>query len=235
MEGGHNLGYIIHEIFHFLIGATVIYLFINENDETIDKRALIMVFGGIAAISPDMTKFFGDILGHSIWFAPVFGLLLSIIFQFFYREIPFLKSWGIFSLSVLIGHIFVDYIGNGVALFYPILKKEYSLNLIVSTDNFILYLLLILLLICLFYKKGKTILLAGILMIALYLGGLTASKYYLEKTLKQQYENIDLLLTFRNHNFLEWNFIVRTNEVWVNGVSSILNQDVHLRSERKVD
>ncbi|MEQ6376353.1 hypothetical protein RZN25_05870 [Bacillaceae bacterium S4-13-56] len=201
------------------------------------RRGLILFFGGISAISPDVTKFFGDILGHSIWLAPVFGLLFSIGFRYFQKDISFFKSWGIFSLTVLVGHIFIDYIGNGVAFLYPIIHKEYSLSVITRTDEFILYTLLIVVLIGLFYRKGKIIILTGIIIISLYLGGLTVSKFNLEQALKKQYEDddINLLLSYRSHNFLEWNFMVRTDKIWVSGYSPILNQEIRIGSEREVD
>jgi hypothetical protein len=88
-----------------------------------------------------------------------------------------------------------------------------------------------------FYRRGKNILLTGILIISLYLGGLTVSKYSLEQTLKKQYEDehINLLVTFRSHHFLEWDFMVRSDKVWVSGNASIFNQGLQINSERAVD
>ncbi|MEH7239483.1 metal-dependent hydrolase [Bacillus sp. JJ1562] len=231
------MGYIIHEVFHFLVGASLAYILVVKDIGRIGKRTLILFFGGITAISPDITKLFGDILGHSIWLVTVFGLVFALVFHFLQKDVSFFKSWGIFSLIVLVGHIFIDYIGNGVAFLYPITHKEYSLSIITRTDEFVLYTLLFVVLIGLFYRKGKMIILTGMIIISLYLCGLTVSKFHLENTLKTQYEgeDINLLLSFRSRNFLEWNFMVRTDKVWVSGYSPILNQEIHIESEREVD
>lgn len=231
------MGYLIHEVFHFLVGGSLVYILSIKHGETIGRRALILFFGGISAISPDVTKFFGDLLGHSIWLVPVFGLLFSIGFQFFQKDISFFKSWGVFSLSVLVGHIFIDYIGNGVAFLYPVTTKEYSFSIITRTDEFVLYTLLVVVLIGLLYRKGKMIILTGIIIISLYLGGLTVSKFQLEQALREQFgeEGINLLETFRSHDFFEWNFMVRSDKVWVRGYSTFLGQEIHIESEREVD
>lgn len=231
------MGYIIHEIFHFLVGASFIYILTIKERDNIRKRIIYLLFGGIAAISPDITKFFGDIFGHSIWAASMFGLLVAVIFHFLHRDIPFVKSWGIFSLIVLVGHLFIDYIGNGVAFLYPIHKEEFSLSIIARTDEFIFFTLLAIVLIALVYRKGKMIVLTGLLLISLYIGGLIVSKLQLEHALKQQYEDneIHLLLTYRSHQFLEWNFMLRSEKVWVSGYSPIVNKEIHIESERKIE
>ena len=222
------MGYIVHEVFHFLIGASLAYILLSKDMGTIGKRTLIYIFGGVAAISPDVTKFFGDIVGHSIWLVPVFGLVFALVFHFIQKNVSFFKSWGIFSLIVLVGHIFIDYIGNGVAFLYPLINKEYSLSIISRTDEFVLFILLFVVLLGLFYGKGKMIILTGMIIISLYLCGLTVSKFHLENTLEKQYEgeDINLLLSYRSHNFFEWRFMVRTDKVWVSGYSPILNQEI---------
>lgn len=58
MIGGHSLGYIIHTILHFSVGACLSNILINKDYDSIKKRFLILAIGGFAAISPDITKFF---------------------------------------------------------------------------------------------------------------------------------------------------------------------------------
>lgn len=231
------MGYIIHETLHFFVGASLAYVMCNKDFESTGKRALILCFGGIAAISPDITKIFGDILGHSVLLVPVYGLLFTISFRVFVKDLHFLKAWFIFSLTVLIGHIFIDYVGNGVSFLLPLTQEEFSFSVIRRNDEFVLYTLLVAVLIGLFYRKGKLVFLTGIIIVSLYLGGLSVSKIQLEQALNKQYQsdNVNLLITFPSNSYLEWKFMVRTDKVWVNGYSHILNSEIYIEDERKVD
>ncbi|MBO8157207.1 MAG: metal-dependent hydrolase [Bacillaceae bacterium] len=229
------MGYISGGIFHFLVGASLAYVMFNK-DPSIRKRIFILCLGGMAGISPDITKLFGDILGHSIFFAPVFGLLFAFVLRTFLKEdFLFLKAWLVFSLTVLFGHIMIDYIGNGVALFYPFIKGEYSFSIMMSYSYFVMVTLFIGILAGIFYRRGRLFILASIILISLYFGGLSVSKMILEETLKKQYQsdNINLIITFPN-GYSEWKFMVRTDKVWVSGHSPILSSEIYIDEEKKV-
>ena len=228
------MGYIIHSILHFSVAACITYVFLIKHYHSMTKRTLVLCIGGIAGIIPDITKFFGDLYGHSLFLVLILGLVIMLITRKLFLEISIVKLWLVLSFSVL-SHIFIDFIGNGVALFYPFITKEYDFNII--HDDLLLYILLIATIITIFYRKGKLVILSSLLIVALYLGALTVSKLQLEQALNQQYKDygINLLLTFRSSSHSEWNFMVRTNNVWVSGYSPILNQEIHIESEREVD
>ncbi|QUW23621.1 metal-dependent hydrolase [Sporosarcina sp. Marseille-Q4063] len=228
------MGYWIHTLLHFVVGGSIIYLLCNKDFESKMKRCVLILFGGLAGISPDFTKYFGDILGHSVLSAPVFGLLFGIGYFAMQKEISFMKAWFMFTLTVLIGHLFIDYIGNGVALFYPMIQKEFGFSIVGSNDSFILFTLLITIIIGIFYRKGKLVVLTGILVVSLYLGGLSFSKIQLQQTLEKQYENdnINLLLTFPSHRFLNWEFMVKTDKSNISGYSPILGGEIKVYREK---
>ncbi|WP_158738752.1 metal-dependent hydrolase [Alteribacillus sp. YIM 98480] len=231
------MGYIIHTLLHFLVGASISFILINEDDRTKSKRFVIMFFGGAAAISPDVTKFFGDLLGHSIWFVFVFGLLFAILFRWLTKDISFKKLWSIFSLTVFVGHILIDYIGNGVAFLYPFAKEEFEFHIVHSMDAVIIFVLLFALSVGIFNSKGKRFILTGVLVVTLYLAGLVVSKIQLEQALENQYqrENINILLTYPGESPLQWSFQVRTDEVWYSGYSPVLNQEIFIETKRIVN
>jgi hypothetical protein len=227
------VGFLIHTLLHFVVGASLVYLICNKEFESKFKRSLLILFGGIAGVSPDVTKFFGDILGHSILITPVIGLLFAIGYYVLQKEVSFKKAWLMFSVSVL-SHLIIDYIGNGVAFVYPFTQKEFDFSIVSRNDAIILYTLFIALIIGMFFRKGKVVVLAGILVVSLYLGGLSFSKIQLQQALERQYqsENIDLLLTFPRHNS-QWGFIISTDEAIISGYSPILGIEIHIEQETK--
>ncbi|RSL28926.1 metal-dependent hydrolase [Salibacterium salarium] len=230
------MDYIIHTLLHFLVGASISYLIINKEDRTKSKRFFIMIFGGAVAVSPDVTKFFGDLWWHSIWFVLVSGLLFAIVFRWFTKNIVLQKLWFTFSLTVLVGHILIDYLGNGVAFLYPFVKEEFEFHIVYGMDVLIIFVLLLALSIGVFYSKGKRFVIMGVLIVTLYLMGLGFSKIQLEQALENQYqrESIDLLLTYPE-SLSQWSFQVRTDEVWYSGYSPVLNQEIFIETKRKVN
>lgn len=228
------MGFIIHALLHFAVGASIVYLICNKDFESTRQRSVLIVFGGLAGVSPDGTKFFGDQAGHSIWLAPVFGLLFAIGFCALQKKaVTFKKAWLTFSVSVL-SHLFIDFIGNGVALLFPFTQKEFEFSIVRSNDAFVLYTLLIALIISMFYRKGKVVVFAGLLAVSLYLGGLSFSKIQLQQALEEQYQSdkIDLLVTFPR-NDSQWGFQIRTADAIISGYSPILGIEIHIELERK--
>jgi hypothetical protein len=231
------MGYVIHSLLHFLIGASVTYLLFNNDTFPKKKRFVILMFGGIASIAPDITKFFGDLFGHSVFALPILGGVIARVFYFFIKEFSFIKSWVIFTATILLGHTFIDFVGNGIALFYPIMEKEFGFHIVRSIDFFIVITLLCTIIMGIVFKKTKTIFKAGIVIFALYLSILTISKIQFEQQLHNQYakDKIELLLVYPSYSeWGWWQFRLRTENVWINGKSSVLNTEVHIESERDV-
>ncbi|MYL34287.1 hypothetical protein GLW05_11830 [Pontibacillus yanchengensis] len=232
------MGDLVHVLLHFLVGASISYLLFNKDFVSISKRLTVYLFGGIVAVSPDIPKFFGYLFGHSIFYVLLMGLCFTPVFRIVNKDFSFWKTWIIFSITVLIGHIYIDYIGNGIALLFPIVKKDFNFHIIPSLDLMIITTLFTTLIIGLFHNKSKGIILLGALIISLYFCLLTASKIQLEHTLREKFNNyeIELLLTYPNSNdFGEWSFQVRTNEFWVRGSSSIYKSGIRIKSERDAD
>ena len=194
------MGHIIHEILHFSVGACITYLLLNKYNNSMPKVILILLTGGIAGITPDITKFFGDLYGHSLFLVPILGLVIMLITRKLFLEISVVKLWLVLSFSVL-SHIFIDFIGNGVALFYPFITKEYDFHII--QDELFLYILSVATIIAVFYRKGKLVILSSLLIVALYLGVLTYSKIQLQQTLKSEYieDDITLLLVYSRWDY----------------------------------
>jgi membrane-bound metal-dependent hydrolase YbcI (DUF457 family) len=64
--------------------------------------------------------------------------------------------------AVMLGHLFMDYLDNGLPIFYPIIKKEYALDLVQKGDIFIGSILLIAVFISIaIYRKMRVIILVG--------------------------------------------------------------------------
>lgn len=137
------MDYLLHSILHILVGLCIGYFFLSKDVESNRDQIFVLTISGIASIAPDITKFFGDLYGHSIWFVPVFGLLMALVSRWFFKKIDWVKLWIVFSVVIFIGHLLIDFIGNGLALYYPSTMKEFRFHIIRSVDYFILTLLFI--------------------------------------------------------------------------------------------
>lgn len=224
-------GHIIHVFLHFVVGASLAYLFCGKAAASKVNRKVLFVFGGAAAISPDISKLYGDLLGHSIWLVPVIGLFFAACYYAFQRKITFKKAWLILSICVF-SHLFIDFIGNGVAPFYPFIKTESDFFIVNRNDAVLLITLTTALIIGAFTRRRRRIFLSGLILVALYLGGLSFSKLQLQHALEKKYrnENIYVMLTFPREGF-KWSFMVRTDETSVDGYSPIAGLDIHIEQE----
>lgn len=225
------MGYIVHSFLHLSVGACITYLLLNKHYNSKAKRTLVLIIGGFAGISPDITKFIGDLYGHSLLSVPIFGLLIMLITRKLLLEISVIKLWIVLSFSVL-SHIFIDYIGNGVAILYPFVTKEYDFHII--QDELFLYILSIASIIAIFYRKGKLVILSSLIIVALYLGTLAYSKIQLYQTLKSKYEEDEItLLSVYPRWDKRWEFMIRTDEQSIIGSASILRRDIQIERERE--
>ncbi|WP_426454410.1 metal-dependent hydrolase [Paenibacillus sp. S-38] len=221
----------LHAFLHWIAGAALVYWMCSRPHASLTDRFKLVVLGGIAGLSPDGTKFFGDILGHSVLAVPVFGLLPALVCSAFIQGASFKKSWLVFSLGVS-SHLFIDWIGNGAALLYPIIEQEYEFSLVDGSGEIIvLVLLLIALIPAVLRPSSRRLLPAGILAAALYLGFLSYSKIQLEHALFRQYqrEEMNLLLTYPNNR--QWEFMVRTKDASITGHSPYWGTDLTVDSQ----
>ena len=223
------MGFIIHGILHLSIAACITYIFLNKHHHSMTKRTLVLIIGGFAGIAPDITKFFGDLYGHSLFLVPILGLIIMLIIRKLFIEISVVKLWITLSFSAL-SHIFIDYIGNGVALFYPFLTKEYDFHII--EDDIFLYILSITAIIAVIYRKGKLVVLSSLLVVAIYLGVLTYSKIQLQQTIKSEYKehDITLLLVYPRWDY-GWEFMIRTNDHSIIGSAPIFGKEIKIERQ----
>ncbi|MGD6831223.1 metal-dependent hydrolase [Sutcliffiella halmapala] len=225
------MGYIVHSILHLSVGACITYVLLNKHYNSMAKRSLVLFIGGFAGISPDITKFLGELYGHSLLSVPIIGLLIMLITRKLFLGISVIKLWIVLSFSVL-SHIFIDYIGNGVALLYPFVTKEYGFHII--HDELFLYILSIASIIAIFYRKGKLVILSSLLIVALYLGILSYSKIQLHQTLKSKYQEHEItLLSIYPRWDKRWEFMIRTDEQSIIGSASIFGRDIQIERERE--
>ena len=230
------MGYVIHTVIHFLFGASLFYIVLNKDFVSKMKRIFAFSVGGFAAIAPDITKFFGDLYGHSLWAVPVFGILIAMIARLYFKKVTLWILWLACSISVL-SHIFIDFIGNGVAFLFPFSQAEFDFYII--TDNhFVFFLLPISMIVALIYKRDKIVILSSLLIIVIFFGILSYSKIQLEQELKKRYQadSIILLLTYPGFDD-QWEFQVRTDKSWITGVAprSIFSADIQVEQERNVE
>ncbi|ENH95851.1 transmembrane protein [Gracilibacillus halophilus YIM-C55.5] len=104
--------------------------------------------------------------------------------------------WMKFLVIILVGHILIDFLGNGVRLvrfFYPFMKEAFLFHIINKFNVLFILFLLVSLFITLFNSKKRRWGSIFLLIIFIYFGALTASKLQLEYSLQEKYNNEILL------------------------------------------
>lgn len=157
---------------------------------------------------------------------------MAYVYSKFQKEISFKRMWLMFMISTGT-HLLIDYIGNGVALFYPLIDHEYEFSVIDRDDTFVLYPLLLSVCIGLWFRKGRYLILAGVLTSIVYIGTLTYSKLDLEHSLSERYkkDHIESLLTYPDTSSRHWKFMLRTESAAVFGRASILGNRIEVDNE----
>ena len=116
---------------------TMLGLFFLIGNVFPDLDALLVLFGRSFYLKNHQG------FSHSLVFAPIYALLIVLLFLPF---IPF--AWSNF-LALILGlmvHSFLDYLNSyGIMLFYPISKKRYALDAIFFVDSVLLILTVIML------------------------------------------------------------------------------------------
>lgn len=208
------------------------YLIGGASANSIGRRALLLLFGAISGLAPDLTKFFGDLLFHSVFLVPLIGWILAYVYSMFQKELSFKRMWLTFMISAGT-HLLIDYIGNGVALFYPLIGHEYEFSVIDRDDPFVLFPMLLSVIIGLWIRKGRYLVLAGVMTSIVYAGTLTYSKLDLEHSLKNRYgqDHMESLLTYPDHSSRHWRFMLRTESAAVFGRASLSGNRIVVDNE----
>jgi hypothetical protein len=220
---------LLHSLIHLAAGASTAYVLSRKVPASILKRCWLLLIGALAGLFPDFTKFFGDIFFHSVFLMPVAGLICAFVYRIFRKDISFKQQWLIFSICVCT-HLFIDYIGNGVAFLYPIIEHEYELSIVQRDDVIILCPLMLALIIGIWFRNGKRMVWAGVIISVLYIGALAGFKMKLENALEQRYkmEHVQSLTTYPNEFRREWRFMLTTDQTAVFGRSNLLATDIQI-------
>lgn len=229
------LMYPSHTLLHALLGGYIFLLLIKTNDNYRNGNFyIIFLIGCFLGLFPDILKFFGDITAHSIFFTPIYGVILALIINIYLR-INQLKTWFYVTITLIISHILIDYLENGVALFYPFIKKEYSFYIISHEGVFVTLLLVGIGLYVIFNKKIFIIMPLIILVIYLFLIGM--SKLYLDDRLQKQFSKEEpyLIISYPTHHFNEWGFMVRTDETFYSGISPYFPINIEIINTRIIN
>jgi membrane-bound metal-dependent hydrolase YbcI (DUF457 family) len=214
-------------LYHFIVGSCVAYLCINKKISSRKDSILLLLIGGFAGLFPDIPKeLLNDNFCHSIWVAPIIGLVFALVTRIFNSEIKLNNLCFSMTSAVIVGHLFMDYLDNGLPIFYPI-KKEYSLDLVQKGDIFIGGILLIAVFIGFaLYRKMNIILLVGIIIVSSYLGLRAFSKMEVHQKLVETYKspNIKISITPQGaFSEYQWFYLASSDTSSITGAASFFN------------
>ncbi|MDP5274524.1 metal-dependent hydrolase [Chengkuizengella axinellae] len=233
---------VISEVgYHGAVGASVSYLFLRKK-VTSHKVWFVLLFGILAAVISDIPvvvsiPLINNVIlyefMHSLFVAPILSLGLAFAARLFLNEIKFSLLWSSLFLSLMIGHFLMDFLDNGLPLFYPIIEsREIGINILTGNDILIIvpFLLLLPSLLFLHQDQRKQLeLIAIILVITLvtsYIGfrGYSKLQIYQELVEEYPYSNVEILLEPESSNPLsdrQWTYSINTGQLSIGGVASL--------------
>ncbi|MGM7680765.1 metal-dependent hydrolase [Cytobacillus sp. Hm23] len=228
--------------YHGAVGAFVAYL-IGRRYLPEKKLFLFMFIGVIAGIAPDLTlifEFAGGVLssitdfpvleflgvrlyfmGHSIFVAPAFSLGLAVLIRPIFPELTLKIRWMSMFFSIVIGHLFMDFLDNGLPLFFPITyDRDIGLNVLNGSDGFLVLSFSVLFALILFlHKTGRQkwapkLIIVGVVLLASYGGVREMSKTQMTKQLAEQYPGDKVYIEAGSGNPFSsrlWHYEIRSN------------------------
>ncbi|OEH91701.1 metal-dependent hydrolase [Bacillus solimangrovi] len=227
--------------YHGGLGALVAYV-IGRKKVSQNHLWLLLLIGFVAGISPDLTLAFqvadsilyailgaatplGIIssvlysLSHSIFIAPSFSLGMAIIIRRFLPELNLQTRWMIMFFSLLIGHLSMDFLDNGLPILFPIMsEKNIGLNLLNGTDGFLIVLFISLLALIILGRNNTkrkwtlSIIAIGVALFGSYVGFKGYSESTIQQQLSEQYPDVDVYLKPASSNPFSsnlWTYEVR--------------------------
>lgn len=216
-------------LIHSGLGACISFFICNRFNDSWFKRLFILSMGGIVGISPDLTKYFGDIFGHTFWYAAIVGLIIAWFARYNLKDISLRHLWLAMTLTVIFGHLLVDFLGNGIAFLYPFIKTEFYFHIIRDKDYLIYTLLLFAIIITMLKGKWrKFVFIIIILLLVSYIGFRTYSKLTLYDVLQRHYKayNAEIIIYPHFLDNTKWSYQIRYNHYIVNGDASIYNHQI---------
>ncbi|WP_347862323.1 hypothetical protein U0355_03875 [Salimicrobium sp. PL1-032A] len=115
---------------HILTGLLVAdLLFPGPRFTKQQTRWFLLVIVAFLVIIPDIPKLFGVLYGHSLITAPLIALFFALLMRTMLL-MPVPSIWWRLSIILIISSLGIDFLGNGVHLFYPVSAATYGVSLI---------------------------------------------------------------------------------------------------------
>ncbi|WP_127533728.1 metal-dependent hydrolase [Paenibacillus kobensis] len=216
---------------HIFTGAACGSLILNRRYDSKKFRTMPLLCGALAGISPDLTKQFGDLFGHSIFFSSIVAIPATVMGIIILKETKaFFRLWVGLTLIVIIAHLLLDYLQNGVALLYPFITDEYSFPIVLANDYYIIGMSLLAISVRLF--SGKSTLFAktvpGIMSLAaIYLISLSVFRIQLIDNINEKfaaYEPYTLVEAYPDGlnrlRMPQWGYMIRNERFFIKGQAS---------------
>lgn len=126
---------VMHIGTHILAGCFIASFVFMRQELTFRRKIIILTLSAFFSVIPD---FLGPRdntqWSHSFFVMGLIMLPIVYLLRVLLRKSSFFELYLCFAGSVLIGHIFIDYLGHGVHLLYPFSKQAYTLPLIYLGD-----------------------------------------------------------------------------------------------------
>lgn len=173
-----------NDILHHAFAGAVLALLFSKN-----QKAWPYFFIGVAAaLLPDVTKvLLKDLYLHSLFVAPFISLLIAWVLKLFWRSEPFIRLFGAVFVAIVVGHLVLDFLDNGNAMFYPLIKDDLEYSIISKTTPVVWASALVAIVVGFAIKKVRLLAIIGVFVIILYCGFQVTSKVVVTNALKEQY------------------------------------------------
>lgn len=125
----------MHIITHLLAGCFIASFVFMRKEMSFKRKIIILALSAFFGVFPDLLGS-RDISpwSHSFFVMGIIMLPIVYVLRLLLKKSSFFELYLCFAGSVLIGHIFVDYLGHGVHFVYPLSKQAYTMPLIYLGD-----------------------------------------------------------------------------------------------------
>lgn len=208
---------------HLTAGSCITYLVAGHErkDLSMKETSILIASGAVVAITPDITKYFGDLWGHSLLVAPFIVLPITYFSHLLLKQFRFRTLWLSYFLSVVFGHIFMDFLENDVAPIYPMIKSEVTYGIIYSNEIWIIGPLMLALLGMLFFNRPYKVVASLMAVLVCFLGAKTFYRETLTYRIDAFYadENPKEIILMVG-DLSGWPYMIRSHSFFIDGVAS---------------
>lgn len=213
----NTMSIFLHMGVHLITGAAILLLLLNKRLSTFKHYIMAGTLGAFISITPDITKFFGDIYLHSLITVPFVGAAFAWVIQKT-LHVRWMTAWVSAIAALFIGHLMIDFLGNGVNLLYPFVHEEQNFSILNEMNELIISILFgIAVVSIVIWKKKPPAATIAVMLVILFVTALSISNGTINAILHKRYaaEHPEYITVYPANVPFHWNYYVRIDNLTI--------------------